>query len=56
MQYDEDLSAITTGVNLNVAPCYKCTANRNGARQTPLVFKKDDFPWADKAVLELVRP
>lgn len=53
MQYDQDLSALTSGMNLLTAPCYKCTAIRDAGRRDPVVFNLDDHPWADKIVWEL---
>lgn len=53
MQYDQDLSALTTGANLLTAPCYKCTAIRDAARRPPVYFSLDDHAWADKIIWEL---
>ena len=54
MQYDEDLSALTTeGKNLLTAPCYKCTAVRDALRREPLEFDLGAHAWADKVVWEL---
>ncbi|KAH9908204.1 glycoside hydrolase family 5 protein [Xylariomycetidae sp. FL2044] len=53
LQYDEDLSALTTGLNILTAPCYKCTAIRDARRRDPVVFDLADYPWADKIVWEL---
>lgn len=53
MQYDQDLSALTTRKNLLMAPCYKCTAIRDGYRRDPVYFDLDSYPWADKIVWEL---
>ncbi|KAM3417433.1 hypothetical protein BST61_g5679 [Cercospora zeina] len=53
MQYDEDLSAVTSGLNLRTAPCYKCDAIRDGYAQEPLIFDLADHAWADKVVYEL---
>lgn len=53
MQYDQDLSALTTGLNLNTAPCYKCDAVRDGVRREPMFFDLASHPWADKVVWEL---
>jgi len=53
MQYDQDLSALTTGTNLLTAPCYKCTATRDAGRREPVIFNLDEHPWADKLVWEL---
>jgi endoglucanase len=53
MQYDEDLSALTTKKNILTAPCYKCTAIRDAKRRDPVYFDLDSHPWADKIVWEL---
>jgi endoglucanase len=53
MQYAQDLSALTSGANLNTAPCYKCTAIRDAARREPKHFSVDDHAWAHKLVWEL---
>ena len=53
MQYDEDLSAMTTRKNLLTAPCYKCTAIRDALRRDPIYFDLDSHPWADKIVWEM---
>ena len=53
MQYDQDLSALTTGKNILIAPCYKCTAIRDAERRTPEYFNLTSHPWADKIVWEL---
>ncbi|KAI1382794.1 glycoside hydrolase family 5 protein [Hypoxylon trugodes] len=53
MQYDEDLSALTSGKNILTAPCYKCTAVRDARRRDPVVFDLAQHPWADKIVWEL---
>lgn len=53
MQFDEDLSALTTGANLLTAPCYKCTAVKDALRREPLRFDLAAHPWADKVVWEL---
>jgi len=53
LQYDQDLSALTTRRNLWTAPCYKCDAVRDGSRRKPLFFDLDAHPWADKIVWEL---
>ena len=53
MQYDQDLSALTTGKNLLTAPCYKCTAIRDAYRRDPVLFDLGGYPWADKIVWEL---
>lgn len=53
MQYDQDLSALTSGKNLNTAPCYKCDAIRDGLRREPIIFDLGSHPWANKLVWEL---
>lgn len=53
MQFDQDLSALTSGLNLNVAPCYKCDAIRDGPRREPIVFDLAEHPWANKVFYEL---
>lgn len=53
MQYDQDLSALTSGLNLLEAPCYKCTAIRDAARREPVIFDLDAQPWSNKLVWEL---
>jgi endoglucanase len=53
MQFDQDLSAVTSGKNLNVAPCYKCDPIRDGYRREPIVFDLDKHPWAKKVFYEL---
>lgn len=53
MQYDQDLSALTSGLNINTAPCYKCDAIRDAYRRSPLIFNLSDHAWADKVVYEL---
>ncbi|KAI0900650.1 glycoside hydrolase family 5 protein [Annulohypoxylon nitens] len=53
MQYDQDLSALTTKKNILTAPCYKCTAIRDGLRRDPVYFDLGAKPWADKIVWEL---
>lgn len=53
MQYDQDLSALTTGLNLLTAPCYKCTAIRDAADRDPVIFDLDSYPWANKLFWEL---
>ncbi|KAI0125125.1 glycoside hydrolase superfamily [Xylariales sp. AK1849] len=53
MQYDEDLSALTTKKNLLTAPCYKCTAIRDAQRRDPAYFDLDSYDFADKIVWEL---
>ncbi|KAK2048404.1 beta-1,6-galactanase [Colletotrichum somersetense] len=53
MQYGQDLSALTSGVNYLTAPCYKCTAIRDAVRREPRVFDVDDYPWANKLIWEL---
>ena len=53
MQYDQDLSALTSGKNILTAPCYKCTAIRDSLRREPVYFDLESHPWADKVVWEL---
>ncbi|THZ75892.1 Exo-beta-1,3-glucanase [Aureobasidium pullulans] len=53
MQYDQDLSALIQGKNLNTAPCYKCDAIRDGLRREPIIFDLASHPWANKVVYEL---
>jgi hypothetical protein len=53
LQYDEDLSALTAGLNLHEAPCYMCVATRDAPRRDPLIFDLAEHPWADKVVYEL---
>lgn len=53
LQYDEDLSALTSKKNILTAPCYKCTAIRDAYRREPVYFDLDSYPWADKLVWEL---
>lgn len=53
MQYDQDLSALTSGANLLTAPCYKCTAIRDARRRDPLIFDLAAHAWRDKVVWEL---
>lgn len=53
MQYDEDLSALTTRKNILTAPCYKCTAIVDAYRRDPVYFDLDSYSWADKLVWEL---
>ena len=53
MQFDQDISAVTSGLNLNIAPCYKCDAIRDGYRLEPEIFDLDSHPWANKVFYEL---
>jgi len=53
LQYDQDLSALTSGKNLLTAPCYRCTAIRDALRRKPQYFDLDAHPWKDKLVWEL---
>jgi endoglucanase len=53
MQYDQDLSALTSDANILLAPCYKCTAIRDAYRRPAVEFNLDDHAWADKLVWEL---
>ncbi|KAK9417595.1 hypothetical protein SUNI508_01352 [Seiridium unicorne] len=53
MQFDEDLSALTTKKNILTAPCYQCDAIRDALRRDPVYFDLDSYPFADKVVWEL---
>jgi hypothetical protein len=53
LQYDQDLSALTSGANLHTAPCYKCDAIRDAPRRPPRVFDLAAHPWSDKVFYEL---
>ncbi|KAK3214380.1 hypothetical protein GRF29_28g2903682 [Pseudopithomyces chartarum] len=53
LQYDQDLSALTTGLNLNTAPLYKGDAIRDGYRRDPVVFDLAAHPWGNNVVYEL---
>ncbi|KAK6210672.1 hypothetical protein LQW54_006021 [Pestalotiopsis sp. IQ-011] len=53
MQFDEDLSALTTRKNILTAPCYQCDAIRDALRRDPVYFDLDSYPFADKIVWEL---
>lgn len=53
MQYDQDLSALTTHKNLLSSPCYKCTAIIDAHRQPPKFFDLNSYSWANKIVWEL---
>lgn len=54
MQFDQDLSALTSGQNLITAPCYKCTAIVDRLRRKPVHFDLDSYPWGkEKLVWEL---
>jgi hypothetical protein len=53
LQFDEDLSALTSGANLLTAPCYMCVAVREGPRLEPVHFDLADHPWGDKVFYEL---
>ncbi|KAH8806660.1 Exo-beta-1,3-glucanase [Flagelloscypha sp. PMI_526] len=53
LQYDQDLSALTQELNLNLATSYKLDAIRDAKRREPVYLKLDDQAWKDKAVLEL---
>jgi hypothetical protein len=53
LQFDQDLSALTSGLNLNTAPCYMCVAVRDAPRREPVYFNLGDHPWADKVFYEL---
>ena len=53
LQYDQDLSALTTGKNLNVAPAYKADSIRDAYRIPKQTFDLDAHPWNNKIVYEL---
>ncbi|KAK0624215.1 beta-1,6-galactanase [Immersiella caudata] len=53
LQFGQDLSALTARKNLLTAPCYRCTAIRDGARRPPEYFTLSNQTWADKIVWEL---
>ena len=54
MQFDQDLSALTSGENIVTAPCYKCTAIIDGSRRAPAYFHPYSHPWGkEKLVWEL---
>ncbi|KAH7319868.1 Exo-beta-1,3-glucanase, partial [Stachybotrys elegans] len=53
LQYDEDLSAVTSGLNLWEAPCYMCVATRDAPRRDPWVFDLGEHAWGDKVFYEL---
>mgnify|MGYP000878502882 CR=1 FL=1 len=53
LQFDEDLSALTSGLDLNSAPCYMCAAVRDAPRRQPRVFDLADHAWGDKVFYEL---
>ncbi|KAL2205138.1 glycoside hydrolase [Sarocladium strictum] len=53
MQFDQDLSALTSGLNLNTAPCYMCVAVRDAPRAEPVYFNLADHDWHDKVFYEL---
>lgn len=52
MQYDQDLSALTSGLNILDAPCYKCTAIRDAGRRQPVIFDLDQYLWSKKLIWE----
>uniref|UniRef100_A0A8H7K450 Glycoside hydrolase family 5 domain-containing protein n=1 Tax=Bionectria ochroleuca TaxID=29856 RepID=A0A8H7K450_BIOOC len=53
LQFDEDLSALTSGTNLLSSPCYMCVSNRQAPTMDPVVFNLADHAWADKVFYEL---
>lgn len=53
LQFDEDLSALTSGLNLYTAPCYMCVAVQDAPRRDPLYFDLADHAWGDKVFYEL---
>ncbi|ROV87220.1 hypothetical protein VSDG_09952 [Cytospora chrysosperma] len=54
MQFDQDLSALTSGKNILSAPCYKCTAIVDHLRQDPAYFDPESYRWGtEKLVWEL---
>ncbi|KAH9904218.1 glycoside hydrolase [Xylariomycetidae sp. FL2044] len=53
MQFDEDLSALTTGRNLLTHPCHHCDAIRDARLRDPVYFDLAAHAWADKLVWEL---
>ncbi|ROV86942.1 hypothetical protein VMCG_10766 [Cytospora schulzeri] len=54
MQFDQDLSALTSGDNLLTAPCYKCTAIVDRLRRNPAYFDMESYRWGkEKLVWEL---
>lgn len=53
LQFDEDLSALTSGLNLYTAPCYMCVSVQDAPRRKPLIFDLGKHPWGDKIFYEL---
>ncbi|KAI6785256.1 uncharacterized protein J7T54_006898 [Emericellopsis cladophorae] len=53
LQFDEDLSALTSGTNLLTSPCYMCVSVQDSPRRDPVVFNLDDHAWGDKVFYEL---
>ncbi|CAO1620673.1 unnamed protein product [Parajaminaea phylloscopi] len=53
LQYDQDLSAFASHLNLNTAPAYRARAVRDGHRRKPVYFDPYDHPWGKNVVLEL---
>ena len=53
LQFDEDLSALTSGTNLLTSPCYMCVSIQDSPRRDPVVFNLDDYAWGDKVFYEL---
>lgn len=53
LQFDEDLSALTSGTNLLTSPCYMCVAIRDAPRRDPVYFDLADHPWGRKVFYEL---
>lgn len=53
LQFDEDLSALTSGTNLLNSQCYMCVSIQDSPRRDPVIFNLDDHPWGDKVFYEL---
>lgn len=53
LQFDEDLSALTSGTNLLTSPCYMCVSIQDSPRREPVIFSLDDYDWGDKVFYEL---
>ncbi|KFH43545.1 hypothetical protein ACRE_057240 [Hapsidospora chrysogenum ATCC 11550] len=53
LQFDEDLSALTSGTNLLTSPCYMCVSVQDSPRREPVVFDIDDHVWGGKVFYEL---
>jgi len=53
LQFDEDLSALTSGTNLLTSPCYMCVSIQDSPRRDPVVFNLDDYAWGNKVFYEL---